>query len=144
MSAQPDTPAYEPVRAVWGTSPADLYGITESMVYHYDGTAWSLIDDSGHGQSAVWGFSSRDVYISQESAWFGTIRHYDGVSWTTCMERNYRIHNILGFDTGELFGAGADGCILKFRKTSMVPVNGLLTLLIILTVTGIAVIIYSR
>lgn len=72
------------VRALWGTSPDDLYAAAgDGLLAHRDATGWQLIDVPkalvGRDLNAVFGFGSSDVFVAGER---GTLAHYDGTTWT--------------------------------------------------------------
>jgi hypothetical protein len=100
------TPPYEALNLtdVWGTSPTDVYAVgtarghddptTNGVVYHYDGTGWSIVVNEEHlALGRVWGSSATDVYVTgsvlvpdgyynEEGEGYGAIRHFDGVRWS--------------------------------------------------------------
>jgi len=73
------------INALWGTSGENLYMIvgknsesrseTESILYHYDGTNFSQIDNLSHSDLiGVWGLSENDIYYTGQN---GAILHFE-------------------------------------------------------------------
>jgi hypothetical protein len=80
-------------KTVWGSSPNDLFVIgtgtqvDSSIIWHYDGHAWTEQLSRGTIFEGIWGTSSSDAYtiggsLSLEPPEIGAILHYDGVHWT--------------------------------------------------------------
>ena len=74
MVSNVDT-ANDYLRAVWGSSPSDVYAVGTTRA-HYDGSVWSMV--SGDGM-AVWGSSATDIFAM---GCRGSIVHYDGNTWS--------------------------------------------------------------
>jgi len=60
------------LRAVWGSSPNDVWAAGDGVVVHYDGTAWSASYTvttnrlGGRTSGGLWGSSSKDVWVIGE------------------------------------------------------------------------------
>ena len=76
-SRQASAPVNTSLRAVWGSSPTDVFAVgfertsesfLDGVILHYDGTAWTPMQPPSRGDaiqayySAVWGSSGSDVY----------------------------------------------------------------------------------
>lgn len=65
-----ETPASTSLRGLWGSADDDIWAVGDaSTVIHWDGTAWSRVDDPVFGQGgtdlfAVWGSSKNDLWIA--------------------------------------------------------------------------------
>ncbi|HYW14155.1 MAG TPA: hypothetical protein VE871_19475, partial [Longimicrobium sp.] len=80
---QEEGPAWTPltqVRALWGTSPNDVFAVGLSgRILHFDGARWTAMrSGTGAGLLGVWGTSRHDVYAVGDS---GTVLRYDGNRW---------------------------------------------------------------
>ena len=71
----PGSPSYG---GLWGAGD-DLYLCGEALLHSVAGGAWSAFAPAppGHG-TVIWGSSSSDIYLSDESS----IWHWNGASWT--------------------------------------------------------------
>jgi hypothetical protein len=60
---------------IWGVAPNDMFAIGRAGgIYHFDGTAWSIMDsDTGNSLNGIWGTSSDDISIVGSK---GTIIQY--------------------------------------------------------------------
>jgi hypothetical protein len=69
-----------PLRAVWGTSPADIFAVGEGgLILHYDGESWSDMASPTSGDlTDLWGSAPDDVYAVGDDGAF----HYDGSGWS--------------------------------------------------------------
>jgi hypothetical protein len=60
------------LRAVWGSSPTDVWAAGDGVVVHYDGTTWSASYTvttnrlGGTLSGGLWGSSSKDVWVIGE------------------------------------------------------------------------------
>jgi hypothetical protein len=54
-------PATDILTDVWGTSSSNVFAVSWDAILHYDGKAWTKV--SNQGGYAIWGSSSRDVYV---------------------------------------------------------------------------------
>jgi len=74
----PEGPRY--VADIWGSSASDVYAAapgTSEGVYHYDGTAWTLLDiPMEYNPLCVHGSGPEDVYVGSRGMY-----HYDGMDW---------------------------------------------------------------
>ena len=78
-------------KAIWGTTENDLYKTTgdisegtppTGLIQHFDGVAWSDINDEIAVGTSIWGFASDDVWVQGG----GRLWHYDGVDWSVAWE----------------------------------------------------------
>ena len=64
-----------PLTDVWGSGPDDVYAVGDSMVQHWDGTAWSAVPGVRGGNIA--GTGARDVWVGGDGLF-----HFDGTRWS--------------------------------------------------------------
>ena len=66
------------LRAVWGSSPSNVYAVGDVNVLHFNGREWT-IEETGIDFNAwdVWGRSEREVYV----AGGGGVFVFDGYEW---------------------------------------------------------------
>ncbi len=77
------------VESIWGTSPTNVYAVTNSgEVWHYDGS-WSstpVHESSGGNFHAIWGSGPDDIFVVgsdfSDPDPAGLIVHFDGTTWT--------------------------------------------------------------
>jgi hypothetical protein len=65
----PDGFQAPPINDVWGSSGSDIYAAGDEGVLHFDGSAWTLIDNKA--ALRVWGTSADDIYVLDNSS----VRH---------------------------------------------------------------------
>jgi hypothetical protein len=106
------------IGAIWGSSSSDVFAVgsggngTVGCVVHYDGAAWTLMNE-GHFMAllSVWGSSHTDVFAvgcSQTDS-SGTIIHYNGASWSTMAGGPFPcLGGIWGSGPGDVFAVGGD------------------------------------
>lgn len=118
--AQIDTPTPQPLTAVWGDSPSNIYatGIKASSpqggIFHYDGTKWSTLLQTPQSFHDIWANSSTDIYFVGTQ---GTIYHSDGTQLTSLSSgTNKDLLGIWSTSNGDLFVVGTEGTILKSQN----------------------------
>ena len=117
------------LQGVWGSSGTDVFavgtvdlgkivdGVTyfnpRSIILHYNGTDWSVMDNSStEALSAVWGSSGSDVYAVGEH---GAMLHYNGTSWAVMDSgTNDHLAGIWGNSGSDLYAVGDNGIILHY------------------------------
>jgi len=74
------------VHEIWGRSASDVYVLATdrsvpnsppSRLFHYDGSAWTSVFDSGGGPRQLSGTSDGHLYLALHTG----LMHYDGSSW---------------------------------------------------------------
>jgi hypothetical protein len=121
------------LRGVWGSSGKDVFavgtvdlgkivdGVTyfnpRSIILHYNGTDWSVMDNgSTEALSAVWGSSGSDVYAVGEH---GAMLHYNGTSWAVMDSgTNDHLAGIWGNSGSDVYAVGSNGIILHHGSDS--------------------------
>jgi hypothetical protein len=66
--------------AVWGSSSTDVWAVTYSAIWHFDGKIWSKADTGTlkpEGLTGIWGSKPTDVFFNGHKMW-----HYNGAKWT--------------------------------------------------------------
>jgi hypothetical protein len=119
----PDPPG-DRGRAIWGTSPKDVFVIEESgdgpwsmrsNIYHYDGVAWEVVLDRPYPLLPLrdlWGSSDHDIFAVGDG---GTILHYDGHGWSQIPSgTDCHLRSLWGTSSRDLFAAGGGGTILHY------------------------------
>jgi uncharacterized protein YjdB len=105
--------------AVWGTSANSMYAAGQG-VYHWDGSAWSLMPGSPEA-SGIWGASDRDIYTVTGN---GNIRRYDGTVWNAVTSpTTANLHGIWGTASGDVYAVGDSGTILRGVRGATVAVT---------------------
>lgn len=121
------TPASHTIFGIWGTSADNLWAVggdrnsgddDNGFIWHYDGTAWSVVDLSGLYPNGyplrfkVWGRSADDVYAVGQR---GLILHYDGTAWSPMTSNSIRpLITIHGNATDTVVVGGfGDGVVLE-------------------------------
>lgn len=68
-------------QGIWGFGPDDVWiaGSFDPLV-HWDGTAWTPVDEDHERYNGIWGRASDDVYAVGDT---GVVAHFDGSSWST-------------------------------------------------------------
>jgi hypothetical protein len=117
----PDPPSGS--RAIWGTSPENLFVITEGGVwpslyadiYHYDGRAWEVVVERPvpfPRLRDIWGSSDHDVFAVGDG---GTILHYDGSAWSPMTSgTGSDLRCLWGTSSTDVYAAGAKGTVLHY------------------------------
>lgn len=100
-----------PLKAVWGTSAADVFAVGENgAILHFDGATLSaMTSPTTETLVDVYGNTSTDVFAVGLS---GTILHYDGAEWK--IQPSGVIDGLFGIwtSTAEAFAVGDAGRIL--------------------------------
>ncbi|HTE43892.1 MAG TPA: hypothetical protein VK636_01505 [Gemmatimonadaceae bacterium] len=119
-------PAIQTLRRIWGSSASDVWAVGDSVLVHYDGTAWKNVPMTGElaamqsgpsplqsvFQLGLWGTGPKDVYLGAEG---GRIARFDGTAWhampTSSTRRVLAISGVPGFGAlavteSQSFGAG--------------------------------------
>lgn len=111
------------IRAVWGTSPTNVYAVTEASdpfepsnayVVHWDGTRWAVAQPILEGSggtfgvdlNAVAGTSANDVWVGADN---GALWHFDGTTWTQSGSINTSVNDFWVSPTGTLWAATNGG-----------------------------------
>ena len=110
-------------RAIWGTSPENLYVIAEGGVWpsqyadihHYDGRAWEAIVERPPPLprlADIWGSSDHDIFVVGDG---GTILHYDGSVWSQMPSgTSGNLRCLWGTSSTDVYAAGAGGTVLHY------------------------------
>jgi len=107
-----------PLRALWGTSATNVYGVgdTETII-HYDGT-WSTQRTGAHDLFAVYGSGANDVYAVGSA---GTVLHSaDGMTWSQAPVpvTTDGLAGVWVADANHVFIVGAAGRFLLWNGTA--------------------------
>ncbi len=65
------------VRSIFAIALNDVWAASGSAVYHYDGTAWTLVpgvNGDAYGSATIWAGAKNDIWVGAS--------HYDGNAWT--------------------------------------------------------------
>ena len=86
---------------------------------HFDGSSWTRagVQDIGI-LMAISGTSASDVYAVATWATAGAILHWDGNVWTVADTGASRLSALWGSPGVEIIAVGAQGAILRNRKTN--------------------------
>lgn len=75
---EPDDESPAGFMAIWGSSASNVYAVSGSALWHFDGHAWS---DAGRGGGTdVFGSGADDVWVIQSGN--TQVSHWDGNGWT--------------------------------------------------------------
>ena len=66
--------------SIWGTAANNIYVISQTQVFHFDGTSWAGAGVSVPGAKQVFGTAANDVYITNGTT---TLWHWDGTAWSS-------------------------------------------------------------
>jgi hypothetical protein len=73
------------IKAMWGSSANDVYGVGNGFILHYDGTSWmSVSPPNARAFTAVWGSGPSDVYVTSGDDFppMVYITHFNGSTWS--------------------------------------------------------------
>ena len=102
------------VRAIWGTSPSDVWiGGTGGNVVHWNGTSWSapiLVGNTDVG--GIWGTSTSDVYLVNRA---GSIWHFNGTNWVRYRNPADSYVGVWGSSRTDVWVVGADAAFQNNR-----------------------------
>jgi len=96
---------------IWGSGPNDVWAVghlrysTKALLYHWDGTSWSVDDTMTGYPGYLWGSGPNDVW----AAGLGGVMHFDGATWS-----NTTIDQTKDF--GPIWGASASDVWLAARS----------------------------
>ncbi|MBV8761247.1 MAG: hypothetical protein JO257_28375 [Deltaproteobacteria bacterium] len=91
--------------SLWSPAPGQIWGMTATTLYAYDGTSWStppMPSISGGTSRSLWGSSTSDVWWAG-----GTCAHFNGSTWTyvaSCQGST----GVWGLGPTDYFFVGAD------------------------------------
>jgi len=111
------------ITSIWGSGPNDVwaagYDGSHSLMLHFDGSSWTRagVQDIGI-LMAISGTSASDVYAVATWATAGAILHWDGNVWTVADTGASRLSALWGSPGVEIIAVGAQGAILRNRKTN--------------------------
>lgn len=102
--------------SMWGATPNNIWAcgqayLAKSQVWHFNGTTWAESGDlvPDRDQTAVWGSSANDIWMSNE---VGKMFHFDGKEWTekTQLKVDWYeyvlVNQIWGVSANEIYAAG--------------------------------------
>jgi len=98
---------------VWGSGPTDVWVSSTFGLVHYDGTAWSSVDDNevGFGATSVWGTGPNDIWIATDD---DRAVHYDGSVYETVESKGRFVGSIVavwGTEPNDVWSVGTAGSI---------------------------------
>ncbi len=103
-----DSGTHERLRAVWGTSPIDVYAAGDGVLLHYDGKVWSK--EASAQIRSLWGADKDNVFAAAQ----GSILRREGTVWVKAHEEPYSAQlgyaeywGIAGSSASELFAVGS-------------------------------------
>lgn len=101
------TPPRWGLRSLWGTSPADIYGIDYDGMTHFDGEVWTQVElpDYPEYPFPITGRSSTDIVTNGR---WGAIYRFDGLQWTTTRVDSFYNYSALAITpSGRLFAGNS-------------------------------------
>ncbi len=110
--------------SIWGATTSDIFIVGfEGNIWHYDGSAWALMSDTGYERALqdAWGSAGDDVYIvgaNIVSGDGGAVLHYDGAGWA--VDSTYFEHDLFGVSgtsSSDVVAVGRNGAIYRFDGT---------------------------
>jgi hypothetical protein len=110
-------PEYVELCEIWGSSSSDVFAIGDGFapcaIWHYDGSAWSLmVTFEEYGFCGLWASSSFDVFAVGS---FGAISHYDGSAWSSMTSgTTNHLTQVWGSSPSDVFAVGYGGVILHY------------------------------
>lgn len=108
--------------AVWGTSSHDVFAVGDTIILHYNGSAWTtMTTGTNYSLRSAWGSSSSDVFVvgygdySGNGGYGAIILHYNGSAWTTMTSGTTNpLYGVWGSSATKVFAVGDGGTILRF------------------------------
>lgn len=115
--------AYLAIRAVWGTSPTNVYAVTAAMdpfepsnayVVRWDGTKWEVVhtilegagDSWGRDLNTIAGTSASDIWVGADN---GALWHFDGSTWTRSGSIDTSVNELWASPSGTLWATTHGG-----------------------------------
>ena len=96
------------LRAVWGSSPQDVWIVGDGPILHWDGTSMTtFVNPTGRSLHAVWGASATDVWAVGDAS----IVHWDGSSWTrpsSGLAMDIELRGLWGSSASDIWAIGVD------------------------------------
>lgn len=115
------------INSIWGSSDSDVFAVGYDgnccdLLFHYDGTTWSVISSGKTPPLAgAWGTSGSDIFAVGVD---GTILHYDGSAWSPMDSGTSNILiGIWGNSGSDIFVVGFGGTILHYNGTAWSPLD---------------------
>jgi hypothetical protein len=107
---------------VWGTSSHDVFAVGDTIILHYNGSAWTtMTTGTNYSLRSAWGSSSSDVFVvgygdySGNGGYGAIILHYNGSAWTTMTSGTTNpLYGVWGSSATKVFAVGDGGTILRF------------------------------
>ena len=121
---QDDRGHNDDIGGVWGTSPSDVFALTNSgIVLHYDSTTWSSMTDSATDSFAgIWGSSPTGVFAVGEE---GAILHYDGTDWNSVPDTTTdSFTGVWGSSASDVYAVGLYGTAMHFDGSAWSSLTG--------------------
>jgi len=96
---------------IWGAAADDVYVSENNGVWHWDGSAWSLVDACV--AYAIYGLSASNVVVV---GFNGMIRKYNGSTWSAMTSgTTTALYAVWAYDANNWFAGGEDGTILCYN-----------------------------
>jgi len=116
------------LKGIWGNSENDIYAVggmndTETLIFHYNGFEWSVVDHNFSGYLFdIWGSGPDDVFaVGME----GLIIHWDGDSWNEMDSgTSLFLEGVWGDGQNKVFAVGEDS-ILLYENNSWSTLSGI-------------------
>jgi len=105
-------------QAVWGSSATDVYAVSDSTIYRYEGNNWSeeRYYKLREMLCGVWGSSATDVYVVGGNSIYNEYRvlHYDGSAWSLLRwGSGWHYRGVWGSSATDVFVVGGSNPFLQ-------------------------------
>ena len=92
----------------WGFAPSDLWAISSTAAFHWDGSTWTE-QSSGpstgfNALSTIWGASSNDLWVANSDN--SRVFHYDGDQWRRTVLQFVEAHALWGSSSSDIWLTG--------------------------------------
>jgi len=103
---------YRDLRDVWGTRATDVWAITGTTMFHWDGTSWTLTSHVGcpaNTSRAIWGTDASHIWIVGGFRAPGYVLSWDGATWTQTPVNGDQLIGVWGRSDSEVWAVGGYG-----------------------------------
>jgi hypothetical protein len=112
------------ITSIWGSDAKHVWGIAtdanaDVKIVYSDGTAWSDVQTSTVGLSAIWGSSVNDVWVAGN---LGTVMHFNGTTWSTMPSGTQNpLLAVSGSGPNDVWFVGTLSTVLHYDGTTLAP-----------------------
>lgn len=117
--------AYE-VASIWGSAPDDVYAVSRSRIYHFDGESWIELQTGLRGDvrwESICGFGTGSIFVAGRDAaspWNGALAEFDGSAWSEIeIPTGSTLWDCYSPAPGRAVAVGSDARILHYDQGSL-------------------------